>query len=120
METVTDDRAADDNTRARGKSLQRAEKPQRLDVAGDRAAERGQRVDAKAAQDDRPTAERVGQRAMPEHHEGEREQVGGQRLLERDGRSAEFAPDCGKRGQVHIDGKRSQHRQRRKKRGEPP
>ena len=57
---------------------------------------------------------------MPEHHEGESEEVGRQRLLERYGRRAEFAPDGGECGQVHVDGERSQHRERRKQRGEPP
>src|SRR4030095_7550838 len=81
VETVANDRSTDDHAGSGRNSLQRAEQPQRLNVAGDRAAERSERKQTEAGDDDRSATERIGERAMPQHHERIRKQVGRKRLL---------------------------------------
>ena len=121
VEAVADDRAPDDEPGARRQSLQHARQPQRLDVAGDRAAERAEREHDEAAEHDRPAAERVGQRAVPQHHEREREHVDRQRLLERDRRRRRTRRRSpGNAGRYMSTANGPEHRQRRQQRRESP
>jgi hypothetical protein len=62
--------------------LQRPEKDQVRDVGGQRTAHRGQREHRHPGQHHRPASEAVGQRAVKQAHEGEREQIGRQGLLD--------------------------------------
>ncbi len=112
VESVADDRAADDESGSRAGALGRAKHPQCLDIAGDRAAQRRERVDGQAGDDDRPATQCVGQRAMPQHHECVGEQVGRKRLLHGDRRCRELGSDGGKGRQVEVDRERTEHRQR--------
>ena len=120
LEAIANHRTSDDQPGAGGKSLERAEEPQRFDVARDRAAQRGEAVDREPAQDDGPAAEGIRQRAVPQHHECIREQIRRQRLLHGDRRRVEFGCNGRECRQVHVDRKGSEHRQRREERRKGP
>ena len=52
-----------------------------LDAGCEDAAECGQNEKKQGRQNDLAASERIGQRAVPQGHEGEWQEVGGQRLL---------------------------------------
>ena len=111
MKAIADDGASDHQTGTCRESLQCAKQPQRLDVPGDRAAERGHGVDREPREHDGPPAEGVRQRTLPQHHECIGEQISGQRLLNSKLRDVEFAADVVKGRQVSVNGERTEHRQ---------
>ncbi len=93
VEAVADDRAADDEAGAGRDALQRAEREQRADRTGQRAADRRQREHRDADEDHAPPTERVGQRAVEQRHQRIRDHVDADRLLHRDRARAELARD---------------------------
>ena len=91
-----------------------------MNVARDCAAERRERVDREAYEHNGTATQRVRQRTVPQHHEGVGKEIGRQRLLNSDLRDSEFQRNGVERRDVHVDRKRTEHRQRRKQRGERP
>ena len=89
-----------------------------MNVAGDRAAERRERVDREAYEHNGTATQRVRQRTVPQHHEGVGKEIGRQRLLNSDLRDGELQRNGVERGQVHVDRKGTEHRQRGQQRGE--
>ena len=78
---ITHHRATDHQSRAGGDPLQGAEKPECANARRERATDRGQRQHRERDQNYPPPSERIGDRAMPEAHERERNQIRGQALL---------------------------------------
>jgi len=73
--------------------------------------------DQQGCQDHGTAAERIGQGAVEQHHEGEREQEKAQGLLHQQGAGIEILHDGGERRQIGVNCQRSDHRQARQNPG---
>ncbi|KAG1455838.1 hypothetical protein G6F57_015223 [Rhizopus arrhizus] len=80
---VADHRAADDHADTRRQALQRAERQQRGQVGGQRAADRGADKHHQAAEDHPLAAPGIGQRAVRQAHQAVEQQVHADGLLHR-------------------------------------
>jgi len=94
---VANNRPADDNTGTAGHPLQRPQQPEVFDACRQHAAGRGQRKEGDRDENHPPPAQGIRDRAMPERHQRERQQVRGQRLLDLQGRGVERRADVVKR-----------------------
>ena len=110
VKAVADDGAADHEPAARRQPLQHAREPQRLDVAGDRAAERAEREHASPASTTgrRPSASDSApcHSIMNAYANMYTDSV----CCSAIGGTPNSAPDRRKRGQVHVDRERPEHR----------
>lgn len=120
VEQVADDGPADDDARPGGDALHGPPEPQLLDAGGQHAAGRGDGEQADGDQDDLAPPEAVGNGAVPQGHQGEGEQVGRQGLLHFQRRRLQLFADLVEGGQVGVDGKGAERRERGQQGGDAP
>ncbi len=111
FEHVAHDRPADDHAGAGRHALQRPKHQQALDVPGHRTPQGHQIEQGQNRQRHPPSPQGVGNRSMPQRHDGKGHHVGGQRLLHQQRRGVENASDLRHRRQVGIDRKWPDRRQ---------
>ena len=114
---VLHDGAADHGTGARRQPLQHAPGQQPAQRRRQRGAHGGDHIQHQRDENHGTAAERIGQGAVKQHHEGEREQEKAQRLLHQQGAGIEILHDGGERRQIGVNCKRSDHRQARQNPG---
>ena len=105
---VAHDGAADDDAGAGRDTLQGAQDPQMLDARRENAASRSECEQRQRNEDDASPTQRVGQCAVPERHDGERDHVRGERLLHLQRRRVETRADVVERRQVGVDRERAE------------
>mmetsp|Transcript_18238 Transcript_18238/g.43816 ORF Transcript_18238/g.43816 Transcript_18238/m.43816 type:complete len:402 (-) Transcript_18238:104-1309(-) len=119
-EHVADDGPRHDDTGAGGQALHRAPEHQLADAARHRTAHAGQREHRQADQHHRATAEAVRQRPVEQVHEGEAEQIGGQRLLHLQRRRIQRRGNAGEGRQIGVDREGPDHGQTGQQHGQGP
>jgi hypothetical protein len=72
-------------------------------------ADRTEQIADQRNENDRPPAERIGKRAVKQHHESKAEKIDGQGLLRRRRRHVQILGDGGQRREIGVDGKRPHH-----------
>src|SRR5882724_1378493 len=112
LEQVADHRTADNHADTGADSLQAPKYEQGGKVGGEGAADRGQSVNGESCQDHRAAAHGIRQWALHQGHDGQRQHVDRQRLL--DGPLAQRKVRCNgvERRKKSIDRERTHHGQR--------
>ncbi|ANY06993.1 hypothetical protein AFB00_12595 [Pseudonocardia sp. HH130630-07] len=118
-EQVTDDREPDHRAGRGARALQDAQQGEHLDRGGHRDQRRRDDVQRRPGQQQRATAVRVGQRADQELTQRQPGERAGQGQLDGRPGGAEVAADLGQRGQVGVDGERTERDQRTQDECEP-
>ena len=111
LEPVLHHGARDHHASCRRQALQQAQADQRLCIRREGARQRSDGEQSERCQHDGAPAERIGQRAVEQGHDGQAEHVDRECLLDHQRSHAELPGDGGKRRQVGIDPERADHGQ---------